>query len=117
MNPNDALLGMLKHWEVSLPLFLLYFYTKIFSGDSMRLVEEIYMKADRDEVCQKCGVDIHEGTNHLLETYIHKGTLLVNTYCLSKKCNPPNNVRLRLFWGTVILSLATWAAWGLWFKA
>jgi hypothetical protein len=88
-----------------------------FSGGSMRLVEEIYMKADRDEVCQKCGIDIPKGTNHLLETYIHKGTLLVNTYCLNKKCNPPNNVRLRIFWGAIILSLAAWAAWGLWFKA
>ena len=82
----------------------------------MRLVEEVYIKADKDVVCQKCGVDIPKGSNHLLETYIHKGTLLVNTYCLSKWCNPINNVRLRLFWGAIILSLASWAAYGIWFR-
>ena len=82
----------------------------------MRLIEEIYIKADKDLICQKCGVDIPEGSNHLLESYIHKGTLLTNTYCLAKKCNPPNNIRLRLFWGTIILSLSAWVVWGIYFK-
>ena len=27
----------------------------------MRLVEEVYVKAEKDEICQKCGVDIPEG--------------------------------------------------------
>ena len=102
---------MPEHWEVRLPLFPF-----LSNGDIMRLIEEIYLKADRDEICQRCGVDIPEGQNHLLESYIHKGTILTNTYCLKKKCNPPNNVRLRLFWGTIILSLSTWAIWGLWFR-
>ena len=67
----------------------------------MRLIEEVYLKADKDEICQKCGVDITEGSNHLLESYIHKGVLLKNTYCLRKRCNPINNLRLKLFWGAI----------------
>jgi hypothetical protein len=35
----------------------------------LRLVEEVYLKAEKDEICQKCGIDIPKGTNHLLETY------------------------------------------------
>jgi len=60
----------------------------------LRLVEEIYIRAEEDTICQSCGVDILKGSNHLLETYVHQGKLLPNHYCLNKKCNPPNNVRL-----------------------
>jgi len=82
----------------------------------MRLVEEVYIKAEKDEICQKCGVDIPEGSNFLMESYIHKGKLLTNTYCLAKKCNPPNNVRIRLFWGTIILSVSAWIIYAIWFR-
>ena len=100
-----------KHWGVRPPLFPFSS-----NGDCMRLIEEVYLKADEDLICQKCGIDIPEGSNHLLESYIHKGTILSNTYCLAKKCNPPNNVRLRLFWGTIILSVSAWVIWGIYFK-
>jgi len=102
---------MLKHWGVRPPLFLFFTY-----GDLMRLIEEVYLKADKDEICQKCGVDIAEGSNHLLESYIHKGVILSNTYCLKKRCNPINNLRLRLFWGVITLSMASWIIYGIWFK-
>ena len=82
----------------------------------MRLLEEVYIKAEKDGICQKCGIDILEGSNQLLESYIHKGNILVNTYCLNKKCNPPNNVRFRLFWGAIILSVSSWVIWGIYFK-
>lgn len=88
----------------------------LFQGDLMRLVEEVYTKAKEDTICQSCGIDIPAGSNHLLESYVHHGNVTTSHYCLKKKCNPPNNVRLRLFWGTIILSLLTWAVWGLWFR-
>ena len=62
----------------------------------MRLIEEAYTKATEPTICQTCGVDIAEGDNHLIETYVHKGALLTSHYCLNKKCNPMNNVRLKL---------------------
>ena len=62
----------------------------------MRLIEEVYVKATEPTICQTCGVDIAEGENHLVETYVHKGALLTSHYCLDKKCNPMNNVRLKL---------------------
>ena len=64
----------------------------------MRLIEEVYVKAEKDTICQTCGIDIPKGSNHLLETYVHQGNLLVSHYCLNKKCNPPNNVKKRLMW-------------------
>ena len=80
---------------------------KVFSpplwGAMMKLIEEVYVKADKNTICQTCGIDIPEGTNHLLETYVHQGNLLVSHYCLNKKCNPPNNVRSRLMWGFGII--------------
>lgn len=72
-------------------------------GYNMKLIEEIYVKADKDTICQTCGIDILEGSNHLLETYVHQGALLTSHYCLNKKCNPPNNVRSRLFVGFGLL--------------
>ena len=69
-----------------------------FQGDNMKLIEEVYIKAEKDTICQTCGIDIEEGSNHLLETYVHQGNLLTSHYCLNKKCNPPNNVRLKLYW-------------------
>lgn len=73
-------------------------------GDYMRLIEEIYIKATEDTICQTCGIDIPEGSNHLLETYVHQGALLSSHYCLNKKCNPPNNVKRRLwFTGLALL--------------
>ena len=74
----------------------------------MRLVEEVYVKAEKDEICQKCGVDIPAGSNHLLESYVHKGVISTSHYCLNKKCNPPNNIRLRLFWGSIVVGLSLW---------
>jgi len=74
----------------------------------MRLVEEVYVKAEKDLICQNCGCDIPEGSNHLLESYVHKGKISTSHYCLKKKCNPPNNVRLRLFWGSIVVGLASW---------
>jgi len=74
----------------------------------MRLVEEVYVKTEKDLICQSCGCDIPEGSNHLLESYVHKGKISTSHYCLKKKCNPPNNVRLRLFWGSIIVGLASW---------
>lgn len=62
----------------------------------MRLIEEVYVKATEPTICQTCGVDIAEGENHLVETYVHKGALLTSHYCLDKKCNPMNDVRLKL---------------------
>jgi len=62
----------------------------------MRLIEEVYIKATEPTICQTCGIDIAEGENHLVETYVHKGALLTSHYCLNKKCNPMNNVRLKL---------------------
>jgi len=82
----------------------------------MRLVEEVFIKAEKDEICQKCGIDIAQGTNMLLESYIHKGNILTNTYCLKRRCNPINNLRLRLFWGTIIVSLSLWVIYGLLYK-
>tara|TARA_R100000742_G_C4266598_1_gene84710 strand:- start:1003 stop:1263 length:261 start_codon:yes stop_codon:yes gene_type:complete len=70
----------------------------------MRLIEEVYIKAEKNTICQTCGIDIEEGSNHLLETYVHQGALLTSHYCLNKKCNPPNNVRLRLIkFGSLLL--------------
>jgi len=70
----------------------------------MRLIEEVYIKAEKNTICQTCGIDIEEGSNHLLETYVHQGALLTSHYCLNKKCNPPNNVRLRLMkFGSLLL--------------
>jgi len=70
----------------------------------MRLIEEVYIKAEKDTICQTCGIDIPEGANHLLETYVHQGALLTSHYCLNKKCNPPNNVRLKLYkYGSLLL--------------
>ena len=74
----------------------------------MRLIEEVYLKATEDLVCQKCGVDIPEGANHLLESYIHKGVILSNNYCLKKRCNPINNLRLKLTYGGIVLGLSLW---------
>ena len=51
----------------------------------MKLIEEVYVKADKNTICQTCGIDIPEGTNHLLETYVHQGNILVSHYCLNKK--------------------------------
>jgi len=82
----------------------------------MRLLEEIYLKAEKDEICQTCGIDIAKGENHLMESYIHQGNILVDTYCLKRKCNPPNNVRFRLIWGTITLTVITWVIYGIWFK-
>mgnify|MGYP001191218197 FL=1 len=80
----------------------------------MRLVEEVYVKAEKDEICQKCGIDIPKGSNHLLETYVHKGTISTSHYCLKKRCNPINNLRLRLFWGSIIVGLSSWVIYLLW---
>ena len=85
-------------------------------GDLMRLIEEVYLKADEDLICQKCGIDIPKGSNHLLESYIHKGTILSNTYCLKKRCNPINNLRLRLTYGGIILGLSLWLIYLIWFQ-
>lgn len=76
-------------------------------GDKMKLIEEVYIKADKDTICQTCGIDIYEGSNHLLETYVHQGALLTSHYCLNKKCNPPNNLRSRLMWALGILIIAS----------
>ena len=35
----------------------------------MRLLEEVYIKAEKDGICQKCGIDIPEGSNQLLGAY------------------------------------------------
>ena len=52
----------------------------------MRLLEEVYIKAEKDGICQKCGIDIPEGSNHLLESYIHKGNILVHArWVVSKR--------------------------------
>lgn len=74
----------------------------------MKLIEEVYVKADKNTICQTCGIDIPEGTNHLLETYVHQGNILVSHYCLNKKCNPPNNLRRRLYFafGTIVVIVA-----------
>ncbi len=74
----------------------------------MKLIEEVYIKADKNTICQTCGIDIPKDTNHLVETYVHQGNILVSHYCLNKKCNPPNNVRRRLMWslGIVIVIAA-----------
>lgn len=77
-------------------------------GVFMRLVEEVYTKAKEDLICQSCGIDIPAGSNHLLESYVHHGNISTSHYCLNKKCNPPNNVRLRLFWGSIIVVLSSW---------
>ena len=69
----------------------------------MRLVEEVYVKAKEDLICQSCGTDIPKDSNHLLESYVHHGVISTSHYCLNPKCNPPNNVRLKLFWGTVTI--------------
>jgi hypothetical protein len=84
--------------------------------DLMRLVEEVYVKAEKDEICQKCGIDIPEGSNHLLETYVHKGTISTSHYCLKKRCNPINNLRLKLFWGSIIVGLTSWVIYLIWFN-
>jgi len=73
----------------------------------MRLIEEVFIKAKEDTICQTCGIDIPKGTNHLLETYVNRGNLITNHYCQEKKCNPPNNVRLNLIrWGSSLLLLS-----------
>jgi hypothetical protein len=77
-------------------------------GVFMRLVEEVYTKAKEDLICQSCGIDIPAGSNHLLESYVHHGNISTSHYCLNKKCNPPNNVRLKLFWGSIIVVLSSW---------
>lgn len=74
----------------------------------MRLIEEVYVKADEDLICQTCGIDIPEGSNHLLESYVHQGSILTSHYCLNKKCNPPNNVRLRLIRAGLVVGLTVW---------
>jgi hypothetical protein len=71
----------------------------------MKLIEEVYVKATEDRICQTCGIDIPEGTNHLIETYVHQGNLLTSHYCLNKKCNPPNNVRSRLMVGIIFIAI------------
>jgi len=71
--------------------------------NAMRLIEEVYVKAEKDTICQTCGIDIPKDSNHLLETYVHQGNLLVSHYCLNKKCNPPNNVKKRLMWAFGII--------------
>jgi hypothetical protein len=81
----------------------------------MRLVEEVYIKAQKNTICQTCGIDIEEGSNHLLETYVHQGNILTSHYCLNKKCNPPNNVRRRLTGLAIILFLTAYPLW-LWLQ-
>lgn len=73
----------------------------------MRLIEEIYIKATEDTICQTCGIDIPKGSNHLLETYVHQGALLSSHYCLNKKCNPPNNVKRRMLFGGLTLLIGS----------
>jgi len=80
----------------------------------MRMIEEAYIKATEDTICQTCGIDIPKGANHLVETYVNQGNLLTNHYCLNRKCNPPNNVRLhliRLGTGLFILSVVIYLLW------
>tara|TARA_A200000159_G_C7316737_1_gene337051 strand:- start:328 stop:585 length:258 start_codon:yes stop_codon:yes gene_type:complete len=74
----------------------------------MRLVEEVYVKAKEDLICQSCGVDIPKDSNHLLESYVHHGVISTSHYCLNPKCNPPNNVRLKLFWGAITIGVSLW---------
>ena len=58
----------------------------------MRLVEEVYVKADKDLICQSCGIDIPEGSNHLLEVLcsqrknINKSLLLEEEMQSPKQC-------------------------------
>jgi len=87
-----------------------------FGAVIMRLVEEVYIKAAKDEICQSCGVDIPEGSNHLLESYVHKGNITTSHYCLKRRCNPINNLRLKLFWGSIITGLASWVIYLQWFN-
>jgi len=82
----------------------------------MRLVEEVYVKASKDEICQSCGIDISEGSNHLLESYVHKGNITTSHYCLKRRCNPINNLRLKLFWGSIIVGLTSWVIYLQWFN-
>ena len=76
--------------------------------DLMRLVEEVYVKAKEDLICQSCGIDIPKDSNHLLESYVHHGVISTSHYCLNPKCNPPNNVRLKLFWGSIAIGFSLW---------
>lgn len=80
-------------------------------GDLMRLVEEVFVKAKEDLICQSCGIDIPKDSNHLLESYVHHGVISTSHYCLNPKCNPPNNVRLKLFWGTIATGLILWVSY------
>jgi len=77
-------------------------------GGLMRLVEEVFVKTKEDLICQSCGVDIPKDSNHLLESYVHHGVISTSHYCLNPKCNPPNNVRLKLFWGTLATGVSLW---------
>jgi|TARA_B100001063_G_C16650042_1_gene495459 hypothetical protein len=77
----------------------------------MRLVEEVFVKAKEDLICQSCGIDIPKDSNHLLESYVHHGVISTSHYCLNPKCNPPNNVRLKLFWGTIATGLILWVSY------
>ena len=74
----------------------------------MRLVEEVYVKAKEDLICQSCGIDIPKDSNHLLESYVHHGIISTSHYCLNPKFNPPNNVRLKLFWGAITIGVSLW---------
>ena len=88
-----------------------------FSGViAMRLVEEVYVKAENDEICQSCGIDIPKGSNHLLESYVHKGNITTSHYCLKRRCNPINNLRLKFFWGSIIVGLLSWVIYLQWFN-
>ena len=82
----------------------------------MRMLDEVYRKADKDEICQKCGCDIPQGSNCLVETYTSKGSIITNIYCIKPRCNPINNLGLRLFWGAVSATLFFWIAWGIWVR-
>lgn len=83
----------------------------------MRFLEEkVINKPRKDWKCESCGKELPKGEPHLQEKYTDKGTIISYRYCLNKKCNPPNDVRHRLFVvaslivvGVVIWGVVTYA--------
>ena len=72
----------------------------------MRFLEEKIVKTDKDIICQKCGKDVLEGQNALMEKYIHKGKVVTTMYCADKGCNPLNDVGYKLFLSAILIVIA-----------
>jgi hypothetical protein len=63
----------------------------------MRFLEEkVVNKPRKDWICEKCGIELPAGQPLWQEKYVNKGKIITNRYCLDKKCDPPNDVRLNI---------------------